>query len=371
VTGPRLSSLAVALTILAIPALAAAYPQFQLSKDQTCTSCHLSPAGGGLLGENGLAVAENLSTYGGPPEAAHGALVGPDWLVLGADLRGAAGGLYDRSVAPAGFPMQAEGAAEVHHGAFSLYATLGIQSGDTGNPITFLQMREHYVMWHPDPGATTGLYIRAGRFMPVFGLRFAEHDDFTRQYGETPLYGETYGAALEYIQARWEARLTAFVHDPIQDVVEHGNGAALYTEARLTTTFSIGVEGRYAKSPDDARTAGGVTAKYWLAPADLLFQVEGIATHQTFTAGGARDQLASYVMASWFVHDGWMLDFGLSQYDEDLHVKDVDLEAFDANVHWFASSHWELLLTNRIQTTALGSGGASSGYSLFQIHYRL
>jgi hypothetical protein len=371
VTSARLSSLAIAVVILALPAVAAAYPQFQLSKDQTCTSCHLSPAGGGLLSENGLAVAESQSTYGGTPEAAHGKLVGPDWLVVGADFRAAAGGLYDLSLAPAGFPMQAEGAAQAHFGAFSLYATLGIQSGDTNNAITFLQMREHYLMWQQNPGSTTGLYVRVGRFMPVFGLRFAEHNDFTRQYGQTPLYGEAYGAALEYIQSGWEAHLTAFVHDPIQDAVEMGNGVALYTEARLTKEFSIGVEGRYAKSPADARTAGGATAKYWVEPANLLFQLEGIAIHQTFAAGGERNQLVSYLMASWFLHDGWMLDFGLSQFDEDVKVKDVDLEAFDVNLHWFASSNWELLFTNRIQTTALGSGGGNSGYSLFQFHYRL
>ena len=41
------------------------------------------------------------------------------------------------------------------------------------------------------------------------------------------------------------------------------------------------------------------------------------------------------------------------------------------NLHWFATSHWELLLTNRIETIALGSGGPLSGYSLFQFHYRL
>ena len=103
----------------------------------------------------------------------------------------------------------------------------------------------------------------------------------------------------------------------------------------------------------------------------MLLQLEGQVGHQTFVAGSERDQLVSYLMGTWFLHPGWMLDVGLSQYDEDIHVKAVDLEAFDANLHWFASSHWELLLTNRIETIALGSGGGTSGYALFQFHYRL
>ena len=52
-------------------------------------------------------------------------------------------------------------------------------------------------------------------------------------------------------------------------------------------------------------------------------------------------------------------------------MKDYDVEAIDANLCWFATSHWELLLTNRIETIALGAGGPTSGYSLFQFHYRL
>jgi hypothetical protein len=354
----------LALLILFVPAVALAYPQYQLAKDQTCTGCHVSPAGGGLLNENGLAVAESASTYGGAPEAAHGSLVGPSWLEVGADLRAGAGLIADLGPRPSAFPMQAEAGALVHHAAFSLYATLGVQDGDTSAPIKFLQLREHYATWQSDE-----LYVRVGRFMPVYGLRFAEHNDFTRQYGQTPLYGETYGAAVEYVDSSWEAHFTAFVHDPIQDAVELGNGAAAYAEKRLGGVFSVGAEGRYAKSTDDARTAGGVTAKLWLDP--VLFQLEGQLVKQTFAAGGARDQIVSYLMVSWFVHDGWLVDFGLSQFDADTRVPKLDIEAFDANLHWFASSHWELLLTNRVQTADLGSGGHSSGYSLFQFHYRL
>jgi len=40
-----------------------------------------------------------------------------------------------------------------------------------------------------------------------------------------------------------------------------------------------------------------------------------------------------YPHGSWLFHDGLMLDLGLSRFDEDLHIKTVDLEAFDANLH--------------------------------------
>jgi hypothetical protein len=355
--------------VVAAAGVARAYPEFQLSRDQTCSSCHLSPAGGGLLSENGLATAESNATWDVAPEAAHGALVGPSWLEVGAELRGAAGVVDDRGASPAGFPMQADGEAAAKSGALTLYATLGIQEGH--DVPSFFASREHWAMWQSDAGSPNGLFVRAGRFMPVYGLRLADHTAYTRRDGQTPLYGEAYGVAVEDIQPRWEAHATGFVHDPLQYSAETGNGAALYVEARPVKAFSIGLEGRYAKGDPDERVAGGATAKLWIAAANLLLEGEVQGIRQTFAAGGQRDQVVSYLLASWFVHDGWMLDVGGGQFDEDTDVPHVDLEGVDVNVHWFATSHWELLLTNRIQMIALGSGGPTSGYSLVQFHYRL
>ena len=78
-----LVTVALALALALAPGVAAAYPQFQLSKDQTCTSCHLSPAGGLLLGENGLATADTISTSISRPRPGMAA-VGPSWLQISA-----------------------------------------------------------------------------------------------------------------------------------------------------------------------------------------------------------------------------------------------------------------------------------------------
>jgi hypothetical protein len=351
--------------VAALAHRADAYPQFQLSRESTCTGCHISPAGGLVLNENGLATAETMSTFGGAPEAAHGKLAGPSWLIISGDFRAGAG-LNDRVKAQgAAFPMQAEVDGAVRGGSITLLATVGVEQG----PV--VASHEHWVMWQSEAGADHGLYVRAGRFMPVYGLRLAEHIAYTRRYGQTPLYGETYGAAVAYIDPRWEVHVTGFVHDRIQDPVERGDGAAAYGEVRLAKVASVGLQGRYAKSDEDARTAGGFTAKLWLEPANVLLQGEVQMIRQTFAAGSRRTQLVSYLLGSWFFHEGWMLDVGVGQFDEDLAMSTNDLECIDANVHWFATSHLELLLTNRVQTIGLGSGGATSGFTLLQIHYRL
>jgi hypothetical protein len=365
---------AISLGLVALLGLshrADAYPQFQLSRDQTCASCHISPAGGGILNENGLNVAETMSTFGTPPGPLHGWVETPSWFMFSGDLRFAGGLVVQHGARGAAFPMQGELDFAARGRGFTAYATIGAQAGTGSRPWTYVLLREHWLMWQPEENATEGLFVRAGRFMPVYGLRFAEHNFFVRRYGQTPLYGETYGAAVEYVRPAYDVHATAFVHDPLQDPIERGNGAAVYGETRFGKS-SIGVEGRYAKSQDDGRLAGGLTAKQWIPSANLLLEAEGQVIRQSFNAGGpSRTQVVSQLLGTWFFHDGFMLDIGLSQFDQDVSIANNDLEAFDGNLHWFATSHWELLFQNRVQTIQLGSGGRTSGYSLVQLHYRI
>jgi hypothetical protein len=205
----------------------------------------------------------------------------------------------------------------------------------------------------------------------VFGLRFVEHTDWDRRYGGTPLYGEAYGIAIEEIQPRWEVHATAFVHDPYQVTTELGNGAALYAELRVVEATSIGVEGKLDVTPDDKKLYGGLTAKHFFATPGILLEAEGEVIHQRVDLGGHDDQLLAYVLASYLLPYGLMIDLGVEAYEPDLHVRYLDQEGADLNVHWFATSHVELILDNHVQMIELGEGGLSSGYSLLQVHYRI
>jgi hypothetical protein len=56
-----------------------------------------------------------------------------------------------------------------------------------------------------------------------------------------------------------------------------------------------------------------------------------------------------------------------------LAVEGLDRDALDVNLHWFMTSHVELVLQNRIEGIGIGAstGGATSGWSLLHAHYRL
>ncbi len=167
-----MKALAILVGLLVWSGTADAYPQFQLAYDQTCTGCHLSPAGGNLLNENGLATAESMSQLGTAPEFFYGKLGTPDWLTLGGDLRGSAGYIQAPEKVLAAVPMQIELSGAATFGNVSLHANFGPRPSQFGNrAATSVWSREHYVMWRQEEGSSEGVFARAGRFMPVFGLR--------------------------------------------------------------------------------------------------------------------------------------------------------------------------------------------------------
>jgi len=370
----RIAAIVAALATIAVAAGdASAYPQFQLSRDPTCTGCHLSPAGGGLLNENGLAVAETVSQWGMAPEFFYGKIPTPSWLALGGDLRGASGYVQSPEKLLASFPMQIEAYGRATFGAgVSLQVDVGARESQTGNEAaTHVWSREHYLTWQQHPDANDGLYVRIGRFMPVFGLRLAEHLTYIRRWGGTPLYGETYGLAVEYVDPKFEVHATGFIKDPIFDTPEHSNGAAAVGELRLSERLSVGAEGMYTSSDDDEKFRIGALARLYLPDPAVLLQFEGQFMNQLIEPRGAPKQIIAYLLASRFVTPAILLDVGLGFFNENIQITKLHRECIDLNLHWFTTSHVELLFTGRFETLAFGAAGPNAGYALAQLHYRL
>jgi hypothetical protein len=361
----------IIVVVLAIASgRAEAYPQFQLSRDQTCSGCHISPAGGGLLTENGLNTAESVSMLGTNPAFLNGAFETPDWLSISGDIRAMGGYLQAPQRYLWAFPMQGELNAAVRRGKLTFYLNAGMRPAQEGNETaTYIWSREHYVMWQQEEGAAEGLFVRAGHFMPVFGLRWVEHPTYTRRFGGTPLYSETYGVSASYVKSRFEAHITGFVENPLIDPVRLANGGAIYAELRVDDKTSIGAGGMI----DDAYeyTARGVlTAKRYIGSPDLLLQGELMINNPHVTGYGITE-LVTQLTASYFGPKGLLFDLGWGHYDKNIRIGEVERDAFDLNIHWFATSHLELLLVNRAELIGLGKGGPTGAWSMLQVHYRL
>jgi hypothetical protein len=358
---------------------AAAYPQYQLSRDRTCAGCHLSPAGGGLLTENGYSIAETQAQLTDSSAFMYGLFKLPGWLAVGGDLRSSTGYIRTPDSGFAFIPMQGDVYASATAKGFTLHVTVGARPAQwlTGNATPAILdrfwSREHYAMWQQDENGHDGLFVRVGRFMPVFGLRFAEHPDYTRQFGGTPLYGETYGAAVEYIKDTWEAHVTGFIEDPLIDTVVHDSGGAGYAEVRLSPRLQLGGELMVTSSDGLARVRGGATGKLYVPSADTLIQAELQVVHQQVHGPRSPNQIVGYAMASKFFGSAVMLDVGLGHFDENLAISGLDRDALDVNLHFFLDSHLELVWQNRVEVLGLAqsTGGPTGAWSLLHAHYRL
>src|SRR5262249_54469858 len=108
----------------------------------------------------------------------------------------------------------------------------------------------------------------------------------------------------------------------------------------------------------------GAVAKLFLARPELLFMFEGQFMNQLIQPRGAPKQIIASLIASKFLGTAFMIDLGLGFFDENIQVTQLHREAVDLNLHWFMTSHIELMLTSRFEMLAFGKGGPDSGYAL-------
>lgn len=364
-------ALLVVLVLVLAGGRAFAYPQFQLSKDQTCTGCHLKPSGGGLLNENGMNVAENISQLGTKPELMYGAIPLPDWLSVGGDVRSILGYVQAPQRYLLWLLMQGDVQAAARVKNFTIYATVGARPAEKFNEnTTHVWSEEHFLQWQQDENGREGVFVRVGRFMPVFGLRMVEHTLYTRRYGGTELFSDTYGASVSYVSSAFEVHGTAFLKDPLIDPVRLGNGGAVYGEYRIDDKTQVGAGGMFEITSFDQKYRGEITAKRYIPQADILLQGELQLVNPHVSGYGYR-QLVGNVMATYFAPAGVMIDLGFGHYDENIRIKNLDRDAIDLNVHWFAISHFEMLVVSRLELLGWGSGGPTGVTAMLQGHYRL
>ncbi len=168
---------------------ATAEPKFLAKQYTRCTTCHVSPTGGGLLSAYGRSLSHReLSTTGAPMPShgdmepkpgeesflwgAFGESLGP--VQLGIEMRPSylhysfAGISQDRNLL-----MNADVLASYKAKDWLFYGQIGRELELDGHT---LDSSEYWGGYQP----TEGLGFRAGRFLPAYGVRFADHTSFNR-----------------------------------------------------------------------------------------------------------------------------------------------------------------------------------------------
>ncbi len=368
----RLARRIAALVVLAAGVLATdahAYPEFQLSTGATsCSDCHYSPAGGGLLNDWGRDEAASTIAEGGDGRFLHGALTLPEPLALGGDVRMAA--LHQRvrdGRENAVFPMQADLYARVAAGSWSLSATAGVLARLRGDDAVWdnLGSREHFLQYQSDEA----WYARAGRFYPIVGLRVPDHTAFIRRFTGLYLLEEDYGVAAGL--ARGPNHWHASIATPLElhpRVGSRGWGGALQWERLIaddTASVSLGARGRRTSSSIQGWLTA--TAKWWLEAPNLMWMAE-LDVGGSDTPGGTRARIAGLGSLLWRPAGRYGLAVTAHYFDPSVRFLGQERLALDLSGRWFWKGHLEVAALIRGESVASDNAQL---LTMLQLHYFL
>lgn len=259
-------------------------------------------------------------------------------LLLGADLRF---GYW--SAGPLFFPMQLDLHAALHpvehltvagtFGARGRKTSLTFDPGDApdGDQPLF-GVRDLYVMTHEWRALA---HLRAGRFMPAFGTRVADHTAFTRRpFGlsmEDPanrVVGVEAGFAANYPHATASVFAPASGDDPNPFAMDDGWGAALDGGWR-DLGWQLGGSAMIRRRP---LAAGGDTTdfalhwglnpwRYWSSvPLTWLGEVV-YGDYQRRFSGADAGRVAWYHQLAWHPFNGIVARLRFDSYDPDLEIR--------------------------------------------------
>ena len=224
----------VAATLVLGVGSAQAEPEF-LSKQYTrCSTCHFSPTGGGLLTPYGRSLSRNeLATTGRiAPGASPGTSREHEFLMgllgdrfgpvsVGIDLRPShldvnyPGGSLTRD-----FFMTADLIAAFRAKGWTVYGEIGREPLAEGSKIASYE----YWIGHE---SEKGLGFRAGRFLPAYGIRFADHTALNRAPLGLDKYDQVLGLEMSYATERHLLQVS--VGPGRADSVYHDDGRGAFT----------------------------------------------------------------------------------------------------------------------------------------------
>ncbi|HEY8234702.1 MAG TPA: hypothetical protein VIJ10_18690 [Vicinamibacteria bacterium] len=347
-SAPRLAALALGFAAVA-PSIVAE-PIFLSRQYARCANCHYSPTGGGLLTPYGRSLSrEELSTFGkssGTPQGREheflygvaGGALGP--LSLGVDLRPSHLDIdLGRGIsANRDILMNAEVVAALRRGGFTFYAELGRQPrGDDPRVASF----EHWIGFESE----RGFGARAGRFLPAYGVRFADHTTFTRAPMGFDNEDQVY--ALELSHRNDKHLLQLSLGPGRADDVDDSELRAFTASARfqydLTSRAVLVASGLYRDASELAPSNGSAGLAVGVAPfRRFTLWTQGDVRFQ----GGDEGQTAYALVADAAieVYRGVWLKLSpqlLTAFGD----SSGGVMRYSAGVNWLARTHWDVVVS--------------------------
>jgi hypothetical protein len=329
-----------------------------------CTSCHVSPSGGGMLNCYGRSLSrELLSTWGSKNEESlfHGLVKMPegtlDKFLLGGDARYISRRQKNQtSKIDEGFWMQAQLRLGLVYEKFKFLMAIGkIENPRASQEVEFVSP-EFYGIYSPQES----LHIRAGRFEPVFGLRMPDHNLWIKSdIGFVP-WNEREGVELIYEGETQFLSLAGFQSTSAVNPGSQTTGYSFTMDQVVFDTTRMGISAMNAEGQGIRQKVFG--AHGTIGWTEKLFTMLGYS--QIWNLENKKDVL--------FFRTGYEIYKGLTPFIQTQGRFDKIDNTNDQKKHglgliWLPRPHFELVF--QIEKTQSERGDSDENYLLF--HYYL
>jgi hypothetical protein len=348
-----------------------AFPEMVQHGYVHCTACHTTLVGGQLLTPYGRALSRDLlsqktlfgkSPAEGEEELLSGAIKTPEWLLAGGDIRLLQTFVESTRVSRARFMiMQVDlnFAAQATKRLMTFFS-VGRTEPREEHPraMDFVVFPRYGVdLLLSDPESASRWTARLGRFMPAYGINFAEHTLVTRRLLGFEPGAERLAGELAWADDQSSVILTAIGARHQGRETKSENGGVVQAATALGEKSKIGVN--YYRS-DREEASGSIRQETFGAFAHLALSKKWYALLELDRpdVNGVKG-LVELAKIGYEIDQGLQV-FGIQEFaNQNLSQTDPKFEAYSIGAQWFPKPHWDLYSLYRRERDTMQS-------SLFQ-----
>lgn len=345
---------------------AQAFPDLIRHGYTNCTACHISPSGAGVLNPYGRSLSkEILSTWAYEKEELplHG-LVNTEkieeWLAIGGDFRAVQVHQENENIKRGSFiKMQAGVEVAVFQPTWALVSFIGQWiNKDEWQPYA----SRYYGYYTP----IEGLYIKAGRFLPSFGIQLPDHIYSTRG---PLLFG--YGMERDTLEISWLGEewnfIGAYYKSPQKISAQNQTGFIAQILKVFGENKKMGIQ-HLAEKDDlqEKKITGALAQLSWSKDFSTLLEID---QQLTTTAGGTQKKGIYALHKTGYEFYKGVNFLLLNDYmQSDIDKGSTKDYKYGPGLQWFPRPHWDV----QAFWTRQQSGNLKEGdYAWLALHYYL
>ena len=353
-----------------------AYPEMIRHGYVNCNTCHISQNGGGLLNDYGRGLSRELmATWKSADEKTakehlfgYGVLSDTPiekWLKLGGDVRTVY--VYentDKLTQARTIFMQGDFEAGVSVQKWTALATAGLQQVKPGDNLTFIT-RRHFLQY----SLSDEINIRAGKFVPSYGINTADHVTLTRASLKLGVNYESYNLEASYQNEKYNLFVTGIFGRPDDSTLKMDQGYAVQAAYAPSEFIKFGVNGLFGKTDAYNRYLVGPFGLIGITKA-LMLQTETDFQFKNPVGLSSQNGVATTQKLSYELYSGvWV--YGIQEYGKFDFTKDSsEAKVYGIGLQLFPRSHFEFNLAyEKAKQVALSPNYYD--YAWFMAHYYL